>query len=449
MNGNMIPRHKLMEILDNLSNERMVYVCAPAGYGKTVAVRQWLEHGGGRNTVMSLDEYDNDITHFCVWFCAALRECQPENTVLIEIIAHPSFDSAPQQFAARALAALTTDESVRLVVDDLHFVHDEEVLNLLLSFLKRLPECFQIVLISRNELPIGFSELLVKGQIASVTSEQLLFSREEIVLLYDKAGKSITSKQVEEIYRFTGGWVIGIGAVLLSGGDPEGNNLKYLEEFIKTHVWMHWDEKTREFMLKTSVVRELTPALCAALTGVPESGMLLDTLVQQNAFIMREHSGVYRYHRLFHTCLTHMLEKRGEEYIRALQSRAGYWYLNERDFYNAVDRFIKSEDKSGLIECFNFLDLSGRGFYIPEKLLPIINADITLTLADVYPHIYTTLAWAAYNQGRADDFARWADRYYSHIPEILRIDPRLAFYIVLTRLLDFRITLFDLIQSLG
>lgn len=448
MNGNMIPRYRLLEALDNLSKERMIYVCAPAGYGKTVAVRQWLEHQGGRNVVMTLDEFDNDMTHFCVWLCSALRESQPENTVLGEIIAHPSFDSAPSQFASRALAALTHGESVRFVIDDLHFVYDEGVLNLLLNFLKQLPECFKIVLISRNELPPSFLDLLVKGHLARITAEQLLFSSEEILMLYKKNGIFVTSKQAEDIHRFTDGWAIGIGAVLLSGGDPDGESLKHLEEFIKAHVWLRWDEETREFMIKTSVVREFTSALSTVLTGIKDSEKLLDELVLQNAFITRERNGIYRYHRLFHACLTHMLEKHGEEYIQKLQSNAGYWYLNERDFYNAVEYFIKSKDKGGIIECFNFLDLSGRGFYIPEKLLPIIGTDIIPTLADIYPHIYTTLAWAAYNQGNALDFAHYADQYYSHIPEILQSDPRLAFYIVLTHLLDFRITLFDLMQSL-
>lgn len=449
MNSIMVSRKRLMDVLDGLSTARIIYICAPAGCGKTVAVRQWLDMCGGRSAVMTLDEYDNDIAHFCLWFCAALRECQPENTALHEIVAHPSFGTAPALFAAQALSSLADGESTRLAVDDLHFVHDESVLKLLLSFLKRLPASFQIVLISRNELPPGFPELLMKGELARVTAEQLQFDAEEIAQLYKKNGASISEAQTEEVYRFTGGWAIGVSAVVLSGGIPEGDSLKYLEDYIKTHVWLRWDERTREFLLKTSAVHELTPALGTALTGEEDSGELLEELIRQNAFISCDRNGAYRYHRLFGACLTNMLSERGGEYLRSLQSKAGYWYLDEGDFYNAVDYFIKSENYDGIAASFDFLEEFDRNSFSMNRILPALRSQTMRSAAEQYPFLYLMMASAALAEGRASDMAYCMDNYYARFPEIVQRTPELAYNIFYLRILDVRAPLSALLQEIA
>lgn len=449
-NKGIIIRQNLKRIYEEISDARIIYVCAPAGYGKTVAVRQWFEQNGYESAFVSLDEFDNDSAHFCRRFCAALCECQPKNAALHKITAHPSFDSTPEEFALRTLTALSGDKHIHLVIDDLHFVDNERVLRLLLGFLKRLPENFQIVLISRNELPPEFAYLWLKGHLARITADDLRFSRDEIILLYKESKHFITPKKADEILSFTDGWAIGIGALLLSGnatGSPEGASIEYLEEFIKTHIWLRWDEETREFLLKTSVVKELTPTLCAALTDIVDSEKLLDKLVKQNAFISRTGNGVYRYHNLFHNCLLHMLEERGGEYVRALQSRVGYWYLGERDFYSAIEFFIKCENCEGIVKCLEFLSGSSREFAFVEKLISVAGSPLIREAAEKYPYIYALLVWMSFNNGRASDMAYYADQYYKNQTKIIRKDTRFASASILILLIDFRNSLKDLKKS--
>lgn len=440
-----IQRNKLMAMLNVLTEEKILYVCAPAGYGKSVAVRQWLDQCGCASAIITLDEYDNDTAHFCRGFCAALCDCQPENAELLKIVSHPSFDSAPDEYSIRALAKLSNTKKTCLAIDDLHFVYDERALRLLLSFMNRLPERFQIVLISRNVLPTEFSGLWLKGNLARLTADDLRFSHEDIIQLYAKRGYPIGQGKADEVYKLTDGWAIAIGALLLSGGEPHGDSLEHLDEFIRANVWLRWDEATREFILKTSLIGELTPSLCAALTDEPDCEAVLERLVQHNIFISRTKQGVYRYHRLFRDFLHKMPELHDMEI--SLLDKAGYWYLKEQNFHSAMEFFTKSKNCDGIVKCLDLLSVSSHEFASIEKLLPIADSPLVQDLASKHPYIYSFLVWITFNKGCATDMAYYADRYYENQSKIIRLDPRFASTSILILLIDYRNSLSDLKRS--
>lgn len=443
-NNSMIIRDSLTSLFDEMSNERITYVCAPAGYGKTVAVRQWLDGTSGAKAAISLDEYDNNPMQFCRRFCAALCLCQPQNALLSEIVSHPAFDSAPDEFSLRAIAALSGKKRAVFVIDDLYFIHGDKALSLLLLFLKRLPENFQIVLISRYDLPAGFAELRIKGHLKCVTAEHLRFSSEEIMMLYKKRGISITQEKAESIHRFTEGWAIGINAVLLSGGEFSGKSLNFLEEFIRLNVWEKWDESTREFMLNTSAARELHPSLCAVLTNVRDSEKLLNKLMQSGAFIFQASDGVYHFHHLFHAFLKNMMAERGDGYMFPLLEKEGQWHLSRMDFYGAADCFIRSGSHDGIAKAFGLLGRMEHNDFVVERLLPVVKSPVIHAAADKYPSLYSMLSWAALADGRAGDAAMYMDLYFSRYSEVMAGNASNIHGFFLIRLLDFRVPLRDI-----
>ena len=317
------PRTTMMKLLDGLSEKQVVYIHAPAGFGKTVSALLWLEHRSAaaklEQSWISLDEHDNKTAEFCKRFVSALLGLQPENAALRELVSHPGFGTAPVEFTLQALRIFTERQTPSvLVLDDLHVIKNEELLTLLPTFIKRLPGSCMVMLLSRAAPPDSFSEAVAKGELAVVDAEYLQFTSEEIKIFFNRNGRSLTSRQAGEILASTGGWAIGIRALLLS--DEESCNIdltgQYLQNFLKTHVWTRWDDRTKSFMTLVSVASELTPELCEWLAADEKTlkkasgAELLAKLTRENAFLRKTGADTYRFHDLFRDFLLHMLEAR-------------------------------------------------------------------------------------------------------------------------------------------
>lgn len=445
----MLERRNLIRSFNKLKGSRIISVCAPAGYGKTVFVTQWLEKEARAKAIFTVDEYDNSLSNFCERFCAALRVCQPQNKALNDIISHPSFQSDPGEFSLRAVSALSGRKRAVLVIDDLHLIHDGEVLLLLFVYIKRLPENFQIVLVSRHDLPTGFSDLWLKGQIARISTEHLLFSNAEVKALYDKRGYQITLEKAENINRQAHGWAIGINAFLLSGKEYFDKAYDYLDDFVQTNIWEQWDNKTRNFMLHTATLRKLTPSICEAMTGVSHSDKLLKELVRRGAFIAQIQEDVFCYHYFFHLFLKQKAYERGPQFINSLLEKEGNWYLSQKDFYSALDCFIKCKSHEGIDKCYDMLEASLSSNYDVGRLLTIFKHEEIKIAAKKYPRLLFLMLWCAFVEGRIEDVTSYMDEFYLKWPEIFVNHPNSVKNILYIRILDFREPISQLINEIA
>jgi len=449
-NGNvMLERHSIIRALNEHKNSRVIAICAPAGYGKTVAIEQWLKRDTRARAVFSVDEYDNDIIGFCERFCEALRACQPQNKTFLDIISLPSFHEAPDKFTLRAISALSVRKQTVLVIDDLHFIHNDSVVQLLLVFIKRLPKNFQIVLISCQSLPIGFSELWVKGKVARINADQFLFTDKEIMALYKKRDNPITQEQAKDIFRYTQGWAIGINALFLSNGQMPDDICGHLYDFIKSKIWDKLDEPTRNFMLCTSALSELNPALCEALTGRPDSERILEELMHNGALITQSQRDAYRYHNLFKHFLGRMAKEQGEEFSRSILDIEGNWHLSQGDFYSAIDCFIRCKSHLGISKCFDFLAGPGSSSFALGRLLPILERQEVQDAAKKYPRLLFLLTLRAFAQGNASEMILYIDEFYARHNEILAAYPTSEYTHLFMRIYDFRVSPSQMVGDIG
>ena len=442
----MLNRSDIKTIFDGYADQRIIYVQAPAGYGKTVAVSQWASRDKRTKTTISLDEYDNIMASFCERFCAAIGLCQPKNLKLAEIITHPSFLSAPVEFALRATGCLSDRKGAVLIIDDLHLVTNESVLALLLALIKRLPNQMKVILISRNDLPKGFSDLWIKGQIARITARQLLFQEKEIISLCAKRGIPVSFEQAAEINRITQGWAIGINAFLLSGGKLSDEIFGYLDDFINENIWEKWNVEIREFMLRTALLHDLNPSLCKAMTGVEDIRNILDGLVRGGVFITRFGTDTFRYHDLFKSFLSRKLYERGQTFIDSLLEAEGNWHLSRHDFYNAAECFIRYKNYDGIAKAWDLLETTDRNDFSIEKIIAIVKKPEISATAKKYPFLLYMMAWVACAEGRANDMSAYADEYYLRYEEIALRDPDYAHNILYMNIWDFRVLLSEVIK---
>ena len=437
----MLERRKLTQTFNKFKNHRIIVVNAPAGYGKTVAVTEWLAKDTRVKAILSLDEYDNNLAGFCERYCSALLTCQPRNQTLSNIISHPSFQNAPDELTLRAVGVLSSRKQTVLVIDDLHLIHDSTILHLLLVSIKRLPKNFQIILISRFDLPPIFSELWLQGQVASIATKHFLFSNDEIKTLYSKRGRQITNEQANEILRQTSGWAMGINAFLLSGKDSFDVEYNYIGDFIQSNLWDKWTPVTRDFMLRTSNLRELTPSLCTHMTGIENCTQFLKELVQKGVFITQKQKGVYHYHQLFQQFLKRMAEECGEEFLQSLLVLEGEWHLSKQDFYSTFDCFLQSKNHRGIAICFGSIVNTNYKDFALTRILPIAKHPEFIIAAKQYPFMLFLTAFCAFAEGRATDMLNFMDEYYKKHPEYVSLYPDMAYTIGFTLFCDFRVPL--------
>ena len=452
------PRTALMELLDKFSPKRVIYIHAPAGYGKTVSAQLWLEHKFSKinSAFINLDEFDNKVSGFCKRFISALLNLQPNNTNLHDLSMHTTQHSASVESIIHALSEFSeTRNECAIVIDDLHVITKNEIHKFLPVLCKRLPQNVTILLLSRKAPPDTFSDMISKDDMAIVDAERLQFTPKEIKTFFDRNGHCITIKQANEIMASTGGWAIGIRALLISGKNTFTIDLtdRYLEKYLKTNIWEKWDEQLKRFMLLVSVADELTPELCEWLTmdekilqniSVTE---VLNRLVNENAFIWETGKDTYRFHDLFREFLTGVARESGEEILTKQWNRAGDYFYKKEDYFRAVENYNKGKNDDGAAKSlYNMYDYRSLAASI-EDTLYTIQISVNDSIVDKHPFLLEVQAWASFVEGRSDDFERTLDEYYKRAPKIILKNPRSALILVLLRCLDYRINFIETLKT--
>jgi LuxR family maltose regulon positive regulatory protein len=449
-----------MKLMDTYADKRVIFIHAPAGFGKTVSASLWIEHrklaANAKHAWIGIDEYDNKTADFCGRVVSALAGLQPGNAALKEFVTHPLFQTASVEYTLNALRAFSPDgEEYILVFDDIHVIVNHEIIDFLTVLFKRMPANCKAVILSRAAPPKQFAGIMMKDEMAIVNADELQFSRDEIRMLFEKNGRRITSGQAEEVLASTGGWAIGIGALLLSGGQSYTVKLtnQYLEDFLRVHVWERWDDVKKTFMTFISVADELNAEICAQLTKGElnlkerECADLLAELVRENAFLRETGSGTYKFHDLFREFLYHMLEERGKKTVQKQWKRAGDCFFAEKDYFRSVDCFIKGGNIDNAANSLYHMYDYNSAYASIEDTLYTIHSSVSEAVVEKHPFLLEVLVWAAFVEGRADDFEALLDRYYKLFPKIVIQKPRSAAILVMLSGIDYRRKLMDTVKS--
>lgn len=462
------PRTELMELFDRLSEKRIIYIHAPAGYGKSFTTRMWLKRNGNVSAWITVNELaGRKSAEFCERVVTALLSLQPDNVTLREFVLHKSFATAPYEFmirAQKAFSAFARDQGGQyiLVVDDLHLITSPDTLKRIPEFIISLPESVTLFLLSRTEPSDYLSELVVKNMMAILNVNNLKFSENEIKSFFMSCGQSLTMQQAQDIKVTTDGWAIGLNALLLSGEKTTDRKLliRYLETFIKDQIWGKWSRERRDFMLCVSVADELTPDFCNAMTGRKDSQDVLNMLVWENAFIsvdMEEKisigekpagGNVYRFQHLFRDFLMSMLERENDKLKSELYQKAGNWFYSQADYYKAVEYYIKCGDKNGITKGLKLMYNYNSPYAAVEDTLAIIRLSVNDSIVDDYPFLLEVQAWAAFVEGRGSDMEAYLARYFKQLPKIILLNPASAQTALLLRCMDYCNSMVDVTKSL-
>jgi LuxR family transcriptional regulator, maltose regulon positive regulatory protein len=348
----VMPRPRLVEALDEGLACALILVCAPAGFGKTALLADWIRQGGKPAAWLSLDAGDNDPARFWRHVAAALDRVRPGIGERVGLLLGPP---APRSFdglvtaVINELAGRPGEDEVPLVLDDYHVIDAAPVHASLGFLLEHLPVSLHLVLASRADPPLPLARLRALGQLTELRAADLRFTAAEAaVLLSHGTEADLTGTSVAALTARTEGWAAGLqlAAQALRGQkDAAGfvtafsGSHRYVLDYLAEEVLERQQPHVREFLLETSVLDRLSGALCDAVTGRTDSQVMLEAIERANLFLMPldEVRGWWRYHHLFADLLRARLLQEQPGRLPELHRAAAAWC----DAHGLVDEAIR------------------------------------------------------------------------------------------------------------
>jgi LuxR family maltose regulon positive regulatory protein len=356
---NAVARHRLDERLNAALRSPLTVLSAPAGFGKTTVLTEWLATfppAAPAVAWLSLDERDNDATLFWTYVITAIGRA-------VKDVGGPALgllDSSPPATEA-ALAALLNDlgalpEELLLVLDDYHLIDAPDVHEGMAFLLEHQPPQLHVILATRADPPLPLPRMRARGQLSEVRATDLRFTVEEsLAYLNSEMGLRLSEGDVAALDARTEGWIaaLQLAALSMQGRDDVSvfiagfaGDDRYIVDFLGEEVLARQPADVREFLLCTSILERLTGPLCDAVTGRSGGKGTLVALERANLFVvpLDDRRQWYRYHHLFGDVLrAHLLDEQPER-VADLHARASAWFEANADSSQAVSHALAGGD---------------------------------------------------------------------------------------------------------
>jgi LuxR family transcriptional regulator, maltose regulon positive regulatory protein len=337
-----VSRPRLLCVLDRAQEVSTTLVCAPAGSGKTLLLADWVHRRGAGGTAwVALDSDDNDDRRFWSAVLDALTASPAvprESTLRVQAVPpEPSRDSGFLAAVVNALDELPV--AVRLVLDDVHELHDPEPLHGLETLLRHQPARLRLLLASRPDPPLPLAGTRLAGQLTEIGAGELKFSEPEAQELLEADGIELRPEQLRQLVEQTEGWAAGLrlAAVSLRGTDDAGRflaefaeNDRAVADYLIDEVLSRLPDDLREFLCTISVGDEVSADLARVLSGRGDVGAMLDALERQASLLVRvgAKGRWYRMHALVRSYLLADLRRRQPARAAALHAKAADWFAD-------------------------------------------------------------------------------------------------------------------------
>ncbi|MFX1266316.1 MAG: hypothetical protein ACFFH0_13100, partial [Promethearchaeota archaeon] len=337
---------------------KLTLISAPAGYGKTTLICQWLGQTGHKIGWLSLDEMDNNLNRFFLYFISSIQQIHPGfgesvTGVLSDSISQPG-DINILPLLINELEAYST--KTILILDDYHVIRNEAINEQIDYFLSFLPEHVHLYIISRIAPPLPLPRLRACGDLNEISVTDLKFSSEELdCLMRQTMGITLSEENLRILNEKIEGWAVGLimaAEMIRKTNDVNAlinnltGNLYYIFEYLEQEVFSVQPDGIQDFLLKTAILSRMTPALCDALTGSGDSYQVLTALKRENVFIctLDDEHRWYRYHHFFSDQLEALLIMKYPEIVDHLHKKAGKWYYENGFIEDAVSHAIKGKE---------------------------------------------------------------------------------------------------------
>ena len=214
----LVRRTHLIELLEAGIHRKLTLVSAPAGFGKTTLICEWVNRSEHPAAWLSLEYSDNDPIRFLSYFIAALQTIKPRLAEGLLANFHTLKPAAVESILTGLLNEIAEiDRPAVLVLDDYHLIQDNSIHDYLSFLLEHLPAQFHLVLSTRADPPFSLTLLRARGQMTELRSADLRFTDEETAEFLNKLmGLNLSAEDVAALAARTEGWIAGLQMAAVS-----------------------------------------------------------------------------------------------------------------------------------------------------------------------------------------------------------------------------------------
>ncbi len=356
----MVARPRLRERLDRAIESKLTLVAAPAGFGKTTLLSEWLAATGaaGRSASwLSLDRGDNEPASFWTYVVTALQTMDPAvGARALSLLQEPQPPAIETILTSllNELGALPND--VVLVLDDYHLIDVQAVTDEMTFLLDHLPRQVHVVIATRADPALPLARLRARGELIEIRAADLRFTPDEAAAYLNQVmGLDLGASDVAALEARTEGWIaaLQLAALSMQGRDDVAGFIagfagddRYIVDYLMEEVLHRQPEHVRSFMLETSILARMTGPLCDAVTGQDAGKATLEALDRANLFLvpLDDRRRWYRYHQLFADVLRARLVDERPGLAPELHRRACEWLEEHGARHEAIRHAMAGGD---------------------------------------------------------------------------------------------------------
>ncbi|MCJ7623496.1 MAG: hypothetical protein MUO76_08320, partial [Anaerolineaceae bacterium] len=366
----IVPRPRLIEKLNEGLNRKLTLISAPAGFGKSTLVTEWISNLRLKTQKesrteykiawLSLDNSDNDPTRFLSYFIAALNQIEGIDTIFGKEV--QSILQSPQPLPTEIVVTFLINEIAAIsprivfVLDDYHLLESQPIHYALTYLLDHLPPQLHLVVATREDPQLPLARMRSQDQITEIRAADLRFtSYESTEFLNQVMSLDLSIDDIAIIENRTEGWIAGLqlAAISLQGKEDTSGLIKSFSgshrlvlDYLIEEVLDKQSESVQTFLMQTAILNQLTGSLCDALTDQGNGQQILENLEQANLFIipLDNNRHWYRYHHLFADLLRQRLGQKQQDLTLTLHCRASAWYEQNGFANEAIEHAMHADD---------------------------------------------------------------------------------------------------------
>src|SRR6266702_3421033 len=427
---NVVSRPRLLERLNEGLHRKLTLIAAPAGFGKTTLVSEWValierpKARRARTAWLSLGEGDNDPARFVAYLVAAL---QTIGEGVLGVLQSPQPPPTESILTALLNEITTLPDHFVLVLDDYHVI-DAKAVDMALTYLvEHLPPQMHLVIATREDPHLPLARLRARGHLTELRAADLRFTAAEAAAFLNQVmGLSLSAEDIAALEDRTEGWIAGLQLAALSmqgHQDVPGfirafaGDHRYIVDYLVEEVLQRQPEPVRSFLLQTSILDRLHGPLCDAVTGQEEGNARLEALERGNFFVvpLDDQRHWYRYHHLFAEVLSaHLLAEQPDQ-VSTLHRRASEWYEQNGSVADAIRHALSACDFERAADLVELAIPAMRQSRQEARVLGWLKA-LPDELLQVRPVLSVGYAWALLLNGelegveaRLQNAERWLD----------------------------------------
>lgn len=358
----IIERPRLIGLLEDNADKPVIAVCAPAGYGKSVLISQWLEKRDSRTAWLRLDAGQNNLSAFLSHLVESIRGVSPSSLPSTMAVSRNRRGLSISQIADQLSNEIgSLGFPIHLVLDDYYQVTNPEVHLLLRSILEYPPKQLTFVLVSREVPPLGMSKLRLYDRILELKAEDLSFTPQEVELFFKESNFEVSGTELGVLLRWSEGWILGLKLILslnsLSPSEHLSLDTNTDHAYLVRQICARLPEGIFQALCLSSLLDGFNAQLLDTLfvefnfNGLTGEAFIAE-MIRLNLFLSpdKKRKGWYRYHLLFRQLVRSQCEDDMEERKNRVLLSASHWFGRHQLVEEAVEYALRARDSALAIQ---------------------------------------------------------------------------------------------------